>query len=463
MSDETSRATWTIAPGEEARIDTVGPDGPLTAHISSEGFLPFRVRTQALGHHVPSMPGSAVLLGEHAFEVVEEILGDDHVLYRLEAWPDEEIFRSRIVYDRELVDSVLHHRRSLEAREKVRPYAWMLHPFVGIFPEEEQTRRADRLGLDPVVTTVAAAATEIVLALVILWLVADRSEATASVFLPILALVLGVIIVFPAGMRIVAAILFAEVSGSSIVELACGLQGSLDDNREAVVPAQVPLSRSGFWARLRLPDRHTRLDDGSILAEGQLPHLSWIDLRRVGVGDDWWSVTPEAPRLERGRLVYAYRLSPIIDPTLGVELEAPTADAYVREVRGQLERHWDEMLAMGGGMIVSLLPAEVQSQATQHREGLSSLRRASFKSALATIGIGIFVAVDATPLVVAVGGLLILDGAWRCLRLQRRRPVGSLLFGWLSPWISPDRDAYHAHRAFERRALNEIMLAQEAN
>jgi hypothetical protein len=376
------------------------------------------------------------------------------VLYLLERWREEEVFRGRIVYDLQLVRAAQEQRRLLEERARARCYAWALHPFVGLFPEEEQIRRADRLGLDPAATTMAGALFEALLAGGFLWLLARLTEGAVALVLPFVALFLGVVVVGPALSRLVAALLFQEVSGSGIFALASKQGGRASEDK--LDPRLVPLTRDAFWARLRLPDRQSKQADGTVLVESQLAHLSWVDLRRVGVRGDWWSVITEPPRLHRGQIVYIYRLVPIVDSPLSVEPELPPPDAYAIEVRSEIERLWDELISLGGGALVSLLPARTQERALRHRGGHSVVRTASWATTLATLALGVIALGTRAPVFMVLGTLFVIEGCFRSSRLLQHAAAPSFIGRWLTPWVSPDRDAYHAHREFERRALSEL-------
>src|SRR6266436_267408 len=139
-----------VADGEEARLT---PEGPTAAHIVSRGYLPLRVRTEDRYRLRAAFPGTAVVLGESTFEVVEEVEQGETVVYRLAPWPEGQVERE--------------HART---RERLRPWRWLLYPLVGMLPEEEQDRACDRLGLYAVTATLVSGLVEGLGFLVALWL-----------------------------------------------------------------------------------------------------------------------------------------------------------------------------------------------------------------------------------------------------------------------------------------------------
>ena len=187
--------TWVIEEGEEARLT---PTESVAARITSRGFLPLRARTQPESPIHRPFPGSAVVLGDQVYEVLEERVTATGVVYDLGRWREEDVYRGCIVYDSNLIRAVKEHRAFLENREKARPYAWVLAPVVGLLPEEEQIGRAERLGLDPVGTTIAAAIFEILLVLAVLWVLTATTTGSARLVVQLAAVVLGFGVVFPA-------------------------------------------------------------------------------------------------------------------------------------------------------------------------------------------------------------------------------------------------------------------------
>lgn len=446
--------TWVIEEGEEARLT---PGESAAARIVSRGLLPFRVRTKTESSAHVSFPGTAVVLGDQVFEVLEEHVTATGVVYDLGRWREEDIYRGQVVYDSELIRSVKEHRLFLERREKARPYAWALAPVVGLLPEEEQTLKAEALGLDPVGTTMAAAITEILLVLVVLWVATISTEGVAQIVVRVAAVFLGLGVVFPAVARYLSAVLLGEIAGSTIVELAYRLRVVAESGARLFDPSLAPLSRRMFWARLHLPDRHEESGDGSLVVTSPLAHLSWEAIGRLSVKGDWWSVMPLEPWLQHGRIVFCYRLIPLIDPGSDMKLEPPAPDVYQRDLRGELERRWDRLTMILGGSVVSLLPAEVQEQALRHRGGVRVLRPASLVTALSTLGLGMMVIASQVAAVVPVGLVLVADGAVRFWHLSHRRAAPSFLGGLLSPCISPDVEIYRAHRDAELSAFEKLV------
>ena len=93
---------------------------------------------------------------------------------------------------------------------------------------------------------------------------------------------------------------------------------------------------------------------------------------------------PEPPVLDRGRLVYSYRLEPLGDPPAPGEAppDAPPATAYSEEVLQDVQREWDG-LNEGFAWLTCMLSAEVQARAFEHRGGPSAAQRATMATAAA--------------------------------------------------------------------------------
>jgi hypothetical protein len=178
---------------------------------------------------------------------------------------------------------------------------------------------------------------------------------------------------------------------------------------------------------------------------------------------------PEPPVLDRGRLVYAYRLEPcrpvpLADaPAPGEPPPSPPpATAYAEEVLENVLREWDDLHG-GFAWLTCMLSSEVQARAFAHRGGPEAARRATTATAVACGILGLYLlsflpgGPAADPLAPLVGGLsaaLVVDAARR-IRATRQGRYAPSLFRWLLPSDSlrPERAAYHAHRDAERAAL----------
>ena len=266
--------------------------------------------------------------------------------------------------------------------------------------------------------------------------------------------------------RAFGAVFLRETGGSAPVTLAFDALRALGALRERRDRSFVPLTRSAFWERLGRADEVEPLPDGTFVFRGLLPHLTWGGGRRLFVGQDFWSVAPEPPVLSQGRLVHSYRVEPLGEPAAPGEpgLAAPPADAYAEEVLAQVRREWDA-LNEGFAWLTSMLPADVQARAFDHRGGPLAARRATVATAVATGVLGAYVlsflpGPPGDPLAPFLGGLaigLVIDAALR-IRATRRGRYAPSLFRFLLPSDSlrPERLAWHAHRDAEREALAPI-------
>ncbi len=228
----------------------------------------------------------------------------------------------------------------------------------------------------------------------------------------------------------------------------------------------VPLTRTGFWERLRQPDAVSTEEDGTLVFRGRLPHLTWERGRRVSTGRDVWQVEAEAPRLDRGRLVYGYRLQLLGDPPAEGEapLVPPPANAYAEEVLAGVRREWDDWNA-SFAWYTSLLGADVQARSFDHRGGPRAARRATLASAAFTLVLGLYLASflpggppgdPVAPLVALAAAALVGDAIARHRAVRRGRYAPSVLRVVLpSDPLRPERLAFHAHRDAESRVLEE--------
>jgi hypothetical protein len=455
---ETGR--WRVAEGEEARLT---PGAAADAEVWSRGFLPLRARSQGSYRLRPAFPGTAVRLGAKTYEVLSEteLPEDGLFVYRLRLWPEGEVVRDRVVYGAAFVRAVEAERERARGRERARPFRFLLYPIVGLLPEEEQVRLSDRFGLYAVTATLVSGLLEGFLILVVPLLLSRRGPAYAigavstSVVFALLAL--------PALGRAFSAFFLRETGGSAPVVLvlealrALGVRFSRHDR------TVVPLTRAAFWERLGRPDSVTQEADGSLVYRGLLPHLTWGGARNLTAGDDYWQATAEPTRLDRGRLVHAYRLVPLGDPPgPGEPPPVPLPPtAYADEVMAGVRREWDE-LNEGFAWLTSLLSEELQARAFDHCGGPPAARRAVRWTAGAGGVTALYVLSflpgppgdPVGPALAALAALLLLDGALR-LRASRRGRYAPSLLRFLIPTdvLRPERVAYHAHRDAERHIL----------
>ncbi len=451
-----------VAEGEEARLT---PGAAADAEVWSRGFLPLRSRTLGSYRLRPAFPGTAVVLGPDTFEVVSEteLPEDGLIVYRLRAWPEGEVVRDRVVYGRAFVEDALAERERARGRARARPFRVLLYPLVGLLPEEEQVRLADRFGLYAVTATLVSGLLEGLLILGLPVLLARRGAAHAIGAVTTAALFS--LLALPALGRAFAALFLRETGGSAPVVLAyealraLGVRFARHDRRA------IPLTRAAFWERLAQPDDVAAQPDGSLVYRGLLPHLTWDTARSLEAGGDYWQVTAEPATLDRGRLVHAYRLEPMGDPRGPGEPPpaTPPPTAYAEEVMDGVRREWDD-LNQGFAWLTSLLPEALQARAFDHRGGPGAARRAT----LWTAGAGSLVALyvlsflpgppgdPVGPLLGALAVALLVDGALRLRATRQGRYAPSLLrFAIPADLLRPERVAYHAHRDAERRALGD--------
>jgi hypothetical protein len=454
---------WRVGEGEEARLT---PGAAADAEVWSRGFLPLRARCEGSYRLRAAFPGTAVVLGAGTYEVLSETELPEHALfvYRLRLWPQGEVVRDRVVYGPAFVRAVLAERERARGRELARPYRFLLYPLVGLLPEEEQVRLAERFGLYAVTATLVSGLVEGLLILLAPVLLSRFGPAYAigavstSIAFALLAL--------PALGRAFAALFLRETGGSAPVVLAFEALRALGVRFARHDRSVVPLTRGAFWERLARPDTVTREADGSLLYRGVLPHLSWDGARSLEAGGDYWQATPEPPRLDRGRLVHAYRLVPMGDPA-GSGERAPTppaATAYADEVMGGVRREWDDWNA-GFAWLTSLLPEQLQARAFDHWGGPAAARRATLWTAGAGAAAAFYLLSflpgppgdPIGPVLGLVAALLLVDGALRLRASGQGRYAPSLL-RYLIPTdvLRPERVAYHAHRDAERRILDRL-------
>ena len=263
--------------------------------------------------------------------------------------------------------------------------------------------------------------------------------------------------------RACGAFFLRETGGSAPLILAFGILRALGALRERRDRSFVPLTRSAFWERLGRGDEVEPQADGTVVFRGLLPHVTWGGGRRLSVGRDFWSVVPEPPVRRQGRLVYSYRLQPLGEPLApgAPSIGSPPADAYAEEVKDEVRREWDA-LNEGFAWLTSMLSADVQARAFDHRGGPPAARRPTVASALAAGVLGCYVVSflpgpPGDPLAPFLGSLafaLLIDAALRFHATRQGRYAPSLLrFLLPSDSLRPERLAWHAHRAAEREAL----------
>jgi len=451
---------FVVAEGEEARLT---PEGPTAAHIVSRGYLPLRVRTEDRYRLRAAFPGTAVVLGESTFEVVEEVEQAESVVYRLAPWPEGEVQRDRVVYGPRLVRAAQAEREHARTRERLRPVRWLLYPIVGMLPEEQQDRACDRLGLYAVTATFVSGLVESLAFLLVLGLASHTSDEGRRATL-LLSTPLLLAFVLPGFSRAFSAVAFRETGGSWPVILGFEIARALGravDRHDATL---VPLTRASFWERLALPDRIEREADGSLLYASTLPHLTWQGGRRLEAGGHHWLPALLPPILHRGRLLHQYRVARLGDPVPPgePEPEAPSPTAYSDEVLAGMQREWDD-LRVGFDWLVSLLATTLQKRACDRRGGQPAIRRWTVITAATSIVLGLYLlsflprgpaADPLAPVAGLLGLLLIADGGYRWHRSSRGEYAPSLLRVVLpSDSLRPERLAFHAHRDAERDAL----------
>lgn len=456
---EAGRTRWRIDEGEQARLT---PEGPTAAVVESQGSLPLRVRSEAMGvHHRPEFPGSCVLLGGERYEVVAEEVVETGFRYHLEPWRMDAIARHVVEYGPRLVRAAQRERRGAEERAERDRYAPLLYPLIGLLPEERQLAACDSYGLEPRLATLAGVLLE--LAVVLTAAAAHGSRFAAGGILQGLklapfAILVGMALVFPAVMRLIG-VAFGQVAGNWIVELVVGWGAERGHRQDATV---IPLTREAFWARLNLPDRHERPPDGSLTVKGLLPHLRWTSrsaLRTLlEVEGEHWSITALPPAIEKGRLTYAYHLFPARDPGMRADLPDPSPPDprhYQWEVLEEVSREWDDVFR-AAPWLPALLPRGVQERAYRGRGAAAQARRWSLITACLTLAAGLWIVTGSGPVNFLLGLLLLGDGGHRLWRAQSGDFAPSAFGGLFAHLLRPERVAYHAHRDAERETLTEL-------
>ncbi len=460
MTKQEGLDRWRLADGEEARLT---PGAAADAEVWSRGFLPFRVRSEGSYRLRAAFPGTAVVLGPLTYEVLSETeLPEDRlVVYRMRHWPEGEVVRDRVVYGEALVRSAQAERELALRRARARPFRFLLYPIVGLLPEEDQVRLSERLGLYAVTATLVSGLVEALVILVVPVLLSQRGPASA-IFAVSGSGAFG-LLALPALGRAFAAFFLRETGGSAPVVLLCEALRALGVRFARADRTLVPLTRAAFWERLARPDVVTADGDGSLVYRGLLPHLSWDGSHPLECGGDYWQVVPEPVVLDRGRLVHSYRLVPMANAADagGRPPQPPPPSAYASEVLAGVRSEWDQWNEGFSGL-TSLLAAELQERAFDHRGGPSAVRRAALWTAAAEAILAIYLlsflpgpAGDPLGPVMGVAAVVLLaDAAWRTRAALAGRYAPSLLrFVVPSDLLRPERIAYLAHREAERKAL----------
>jgi hypothetical protein len=452
---------WRVGGGEEARLT---PGSAAAAEVWSRGFLPLRVRSEGSYRLRPAFPGTAVVLGDGTYEVLSEteLPEDDLVVYRLRPWPEGEVIRDRVTYGPAFVRAAEGERERARVRARARPWRFLLYPLVGLLPEERQERLCDRLGLYAVTATLVSGLAESLGTLLALLVFARASDGGRAILL-VTALPGLILLVLPGLGRAFGAVVLRETGGSAPVSFVLETLQVLGARQQRRDRSFVPLTRSAFWERLGRPDTVETASDGTLVFRGLLPHLSWGASTRLAVGHDFWGVVPEPPVLDRGRLVYSYRLEPLGDapPPGGPPLSAPPATAYAEEVLSRVRQEWD-WVNEGFAWLTCMLSVEVQARAFDHRGGPSAARRPTLVTAGLSGLLGVYLASflpgpaadPFAPFVAALAVVLLADAMRRFRAAHQGRYAPSLLrFALPSSSLRPERIAFHAHRDAEREAL----------
>jgi len=363
------------------------------------------------------------------------------------------VMRETRHYEPALVRAAQRERRLATERSRWSGRSWPAYPLLGLLPETPQRLLCERLGLLPERATALASLGELVAMAWVLGGGLDAGDPTGASLYTMLG---GTLLLGPLAaltlLRGVAAVAFDTVSGSVLLTPLARLWVLAAAGVDRFDAGVVPLTRPAFWARLAQPDRQRREPDGALRVESDLPHLSWTRSPRVQSEGRAWLVETEPPRLESGRLIYAYRLSPLVEG----EAALPPRDLYQREVMDVVASDWSDLLASGFGPIVSLLPAPEQQRALDARGGPAAIRRAARGSALAELLVGLWWASGGEVAMLAAGLALAADGVLRLRLVARGEYAPSLFGGMLGDLFRPERRPYHAHLAAERDALASL-------
>ncbi len=444
---EPQRDRWRIDDGEEAWLTEDGG-----AVIDSLGSLPLRPRAASIGvHHRPEFPGACVRFGGRRWEVVEEEPRETGFRYLLEPWRADVIVRDTVDYGRALVRAAQAERQRALEIEDASWWTPALYPFLGLLPAPRQEMLCERWGLDAGRATAAGALLETLLG-VYLWFVPS----------------LGFLLISSSITRWIGAVFWNEVAGSVVLGAAFAAAQQLRVTAQRYDATVLPITREAFWARLALPDRRQREDDGSIVVRALLPHLSWGSTSTAGripaiesARGEFWNVAALPPVVEKGRLVFLYQLWPMREE--GDETaEAPTPPDTRHDqtlILEDVSRQWDEVFA-SAAWIPPLLPPDVQARAYHGRGGAAGSRRWTVATAVFTALAGLWFLFGRGPFNKLTAMLLLAEAGWRLWLTANDRFAPSLV-GWaFADYLTPERKAYHAHRDAERAALASIGRAR---
>jgi len=434
-----------IADDEYAEADPHEPGGAI---VVSAGHLPFRAPVAAGGvHHRPRFAGTTVQIGDVRYECVDEQVQDGRVVYTLRPWPPDQIIRELITYDGDFIAALREERRRLARRERGRRFYWPLYPLLGALPEADQIRWCEGWGLEPRLATCLGASGEIML---LLWAWMSLPAAAALLLMGSTALLISAAL-----MRIAGAVIAAEVAGSPLVAALLWVARLFGGGLPPPDVTLLPMTREAFWARLALPDRQKREDDGSVTVRSVLPHLTWtIGARVAGEAEQWWRVAAAHTRVEQGRLVYTYRLAVegLAEGVAMRDVRPPRPQAYQDTVMGEVRREWDDVRT-AFGWLMSMLPTPAQERAFAHVGGPSAARVGVILSAVFCAGAAAWMAAAPTFLNLAAAAAFAGDAGWRLWRHACGLYAPSLFARWVPRYMRPERLSYHAHRAAERETL----------
>lgn len=424
--------------------------------LHSRGPLPLRARSEARHHGRPAFPGTCVLVGGSAYEVVTEDGAGERWTYGLRPWPQGEVERGRVAFDAGFLAAIQESRRAERLRQRIRPWRGPLYPLVGLLPEETQEWVCERLGLDALTATVVSGLGESLLVIGgLARFLGSRDDGAAIAGL---LLVPGLALLTLPGLgRAFGALLLRETAGSALLAPLFALA------RRARTPARrrrldglERFTRSVFWRRLSLPDEVEAETDGFVV-RGALPHLSWDPGHQLEAGGRHWRIEIRGPAREADRLVYTY----LLRDSSGSATVAPPATAYTDEVWGEVRREWDAWNT-AFAWITTLLSGQVQERAFGHRGGPAAARRGTIASSALTAVVGSYLLISAAdspaadplaPFFAGVGVLSLADALWRLSAARATRYAPSLL-RFLLPdhLLRPERMAFRAHQRAEREA-----------
>jgi len=180
--------------------------------------LPLRARVPEVPRLRPARPGTAVVIGEATWEVVDSRETGESAIYGLRPWPEGEAVRDRVVYGEGLVRAAQRERGLARDHERARPYRAILYPIVGLLPESEQVRTCERLGLYAVAATAVSGVLEALALFVVIAVLSRTAGPGLRILMIAVSPVLGLAAV--AGLaRTWRAVSLNEVCGQWLVSL----------------------------------------------------------------------------------------------------------------------------------------------------------------------------------------------------------------------------------------------------